>query len=153
MKYHQTKSGYIIENADRSFTVHPYGYTDVEGNAIVRVTYDAAGKAIKTEVLPPKCYMTVDSATGEIKSVNHGFNLHREITGECHCPEGCEIVHLTAHTHCDGCGADHAMSMAEVLPDDFMTEAVTIDEATGDIKKYSNIAYKWDSSTKKLVKV
>ncbi len=158
MKYHTTKSGYLIEKDDGTFTKHPYLYTDVEGNTIVRVTYDAAGAAIKTEVLPPKCQMTVDSATGEIKSVNHGFNLNYEITGECHCPEGCEIVHLTACKHCDGCGADHAISMAEVLPADFVAEVdvATIDAETGAIvktEKVRKIAYKWDGVSKKMVKL
>ena len=156
MTHHQTKFGYLIENAAGGYTVHPHLYTDA-GGAIVRVTYDGGGNPIKTEVLPPKCQVTVDKATGEIKSVNHGFNLNYELTGECHCPEGCEIVHLTAHKHCDSCGADHAISMENVLPADFMDELelLTIDGKTGETRseKRATIAYKWDFVEKKMVKI
>lgn len=141
--WQETARGFIRENNDGTIDRHPHKYVAHESFTF-KATYDpATGQCVGVEPHMQKAHALIESATGEIKTVNVGFNLHAELNGTHpfgEVPLGHEVVEIPATARCAGCGGIHNKPHSEIIPPDFTRHR-------GDVGVN---AYKWDKSLRKM---
>lgn len=118
--WQEGKTGYFRENEDGTIDKHPYRYVSHDGH-IMRATYEN-GRCTKVEPYENTSYLVVDKSTGDIKSHVTGFNLSEALGDEPHCPDGCEIVKLTASERCPHCRGVENKKHHEIVPADFIVD-------------------------------